>query len=113
MSVAKGGNKGSFKKGNPGGGRKPLPADILLARSMATEEMLRTVIEVRQMTPIEIKACDMEKISLGKRAIINAYAKLEYRGIKDYEDRLFGKAQESVNLTSDGSLPVTVNIIGK
>lgn len=95
-----------FAKGNKGGGRKPLPEDIRAARAMATEEMLRTVIEVRLLTIGEVKKLDLDKVSLGKRAIISAYVKNDYKGIKVYEDRLFGKAQESIKL--DGGLKVIV-----
>lgn len=95
-----------FVKGNKGGGRKPLPKDILAARSMATEEMLRTVIDVRRMTTGEVKKLDLDKVPLGKRAIISAYAKNDYKGIKDYEDRLFGKATENIDLTTSGSVIV-------
>lgn len=94
-----------FEPGNKGGGRKPLPKDILAARAMATEEMLRTVIEVRRMTTGDVKKLDLDKVPLGKRAIISAYAKNDYKGIKDYEDRLFGKAHETLSL--DGEFKVT------
>jgi hypothetical protein len=105
-------NKTSFKKGNPGGGRKPLPMDILEARNLSYEDMCRTVIEVRNLSPTDIKKIDMEKVSLGKRAIMNAYAKLDYRGIKDYEDRLWGKAKEIMDVNQSGNLNFKIEIIG-
>ena len=97
-----------FQKGETGNpkGRKPLPKDIRAARSMATEEMLRTVIEVRGMTVGDVKAIDLETLPLGKRAIISAYTKNDYKGIKDYEDRLFGKAHETVALTGQDGSPI-------
>lgn len=91
----------SFQKGQVGNpkGRKPLPDDIKYARNMSYEDMCRTVIEVRAMTPEQVKRLDSDKEPLGKRAILNAYVKLDYRGIKDYEDRLWGKAKESHEVT--------------
>lgn len=100
----------AFKKGKSGNpsGRKPLPEDIRAARSMATEEMLRTVIEVRSMTVSEVKKLDLEALPLGKRAIISAYTKNDYKGIRDYEDRLFGKAHETVALTGKDGDPIEI-----
>ena len=105
-SKAKTGHR--FQKGETGNpkGRKPLPKDIRAARSMATEEMLRAVIEVRRMTVSEVKTIDLETLPLGKRAIISAYTKNDYKGIKDYEDRLFGKAHETVALTGEDGKPI-------
>jgi hypothetical protein len=101
MAIGKKTGGRNFKKGE--GGRKPLPEDIKIARSLSYEDMCRTVIEVRSLTPENIKALDMDKEPLGKRAILNAYVKLDYRGIKDYEDRLWGKAKETVDLDVGGS----------
>src|SRR5271157_5312052 len=98
-------NQTSFKKGNPGGGRKTLPADIRAARNMSYEDMCHTVIETRNMTPAELKQIDLENIPFGKRAIINAYAKMDYRAIKEYEDRVWGKAKETVALMDEMIFP--------
>jgi len=89
---------GRFTKGNPGGGRKSLPDDILEARNLSYEEMCRSVIRIRQMTPAQVKKLKMEEISLGERTILNAYTLLDYKGVKDYEDRLWGKAIETKEL---------------
>ena len=96
--MAKGKKTGGrdFKKGE--GGRKPLPADIKAARNLSYEEMCRSVIEVRNLTPEQVKKIDLDKETLGKRAILNAFVKLDYKGIKEYEDRLWGKAKETVDL---------------
>ncbi len=98
-------NKTSFKKGHKAvsPGRPQLPDDIKEARNMSFNDMCRTVIEVRNLTPSEIKNENMETISLGRRAIMNAYAKNDYRGIKDYEDRLWGKAKETIDATINSS----------
>lgn len=89
-----------FQKGHKpvSPGRPKLPADIREARNVSYEEMCRTVIEVRNMTPAELKQVDLENIPFGKRAIINAYAKFDYHGIQQFENRLWGKAQETVNM---------------
>jgi len=107
MPAPKGGNKGSFKKGNSGGGRKPLPDDIKEARTLSYNDMCRTVIKVRKMTFLEIKEVKdgIEKgtkkvmdMPIGEFVIMTAYAGRDYQAIKIYEDRLWGKAQESIDL---------------
>lgn len=101
--MAKGKKTGGrdFAKGHTLGGRRKLSSDIRAARSVSYEQMCRTVINTRNMTPAELKQIDLENISLGKRAIINAYAKMDYRAIKEYEDRLWGKAKETVALMDE------------
>jgi hypothetical protein len=102
--MAKGKKTGGrdFKKGE--GGRKPLPADVKAARSLSYEEMCRTVMDVINMTRKDVKKADNDDLPLGKRAIMNAYAKLDYRAIYDYENRLWGKAKETVDLNPDQDL---------
>lgn len=93
-------HEGQFKPGQSGNpsGRKPLPDDIKAARNLSYEEMCRTVIMVRDMTLAEIRQLNKQDLPLGKRAIINAYQKFNYKGIKEYEDRLWGKARETIDL---------------
>jgi len=57
------------------------------------------------MTPAELKQIDLENIPFGKRAIINAYARMDYRAIKEYEDRVWGKAKETVALMDEMIFP--------
>src|SRR5271157_2288214 len=99
----------AFKKGNPGGGRKPLPADIRAARNLSYEEMCRTVIQVGKMTPAELKQIDLEQVPLGKRLIINSYAKMDYRAVQIYEDRLWGKAKDRVEITGADGGPIGID----
>ena len=101
--MAKGKKTGGrdFQKGHSLGGRKKLPADLQAARNLAFEEMCRTVINTRNMTPAELKGLDLENMPLGQRAIINAYAKPDYRAMKDCEDRLWGKPKETVALMDE------------
>jgi hypothetical protein len=101
--MAKGKKTGgrNFQKGE--GGRKPLPDDIKAARNLSYEDMCRTVIKVRQYKKGELDKIDKNKLTLGELAIINAYEKLDYQGIKCYEDRLWGKAKETIdaNINTD------------
>ena len=108
-------DKGLFAKGNKyGKGCRPqMPADIRAARNMSYEDMCKTVIEVRKLTSKGVKELDMENTPLGMRAIINAYAKLDYQGIKIYEDRLWGKAQESIDLGIDATGNIEIIISAK
>ena len=95
----KGGRGRPIKKGqvlNPGG-RPQVPADVRAARIMGYGDLIRSVLKVRLMTAREARSLNMETITLGERAILNAYIRNDYRGIKDYEDRAFGKAPETVN----------------
>jgi len=103
----------SFKKGHKpvSPGRPPLPADIRAARNLSYEEMCRTVIQVREMTTAELKQIDLEQVPLGKRMIINAYAKMDFRGVQIYEDRLWGKAKERVELTGADGAPIGIDIL--
>lgn len=91
-----------FQKGvatNPKG-RPPLPPDLRAARAMETEKMLRAVIKVRNSTADDIKKIDLNQCILGEVAIMRAYLSNDPKQIKDYEDRLFGKAPETFDITS-------------
>jgi len=103
----------SFKKGHKPAspGRPKLPADIRAAKTLSYEEMCRTVIEIRSFTPKKIKGLNMEEMPLGKRAIINAYIKLDYNGIRQYEDRLWGKATETIDANVSGNLDIIIERI--
>jgi hypothetical protein len=85
------------KSGNPGG-RKPLSRDIKASRHMTYEDLLETITHVRCMTVRDAKLLDLERMTLGERAIYNAYIKLDYGAMKYYEDRLWGKAKETVDI---------------
>jgi len=104
-------DKGRFIKGHnfPDGGRKKLPADIMQARNMAYAEFCKTLVEIRALTAKQIKALDLDDISIGKRAMINAYASFNFQGIKIFEDRLWGKAAESVDLGLSGAVGVQLS----
>jgi hypothetical protein len=99
--------KGQFIKGNKEGGRKALPDDIMAARNLSYEEMCRMVIDIRSMTLQEAETRLSPEnalyIPLGERAIMKAYVNLDYKGITDYENRLWGKAKETVDLDLGGT----------
>jgi len=61
------------------------------------------------MTPAEMKQFDLENVSFGNRAIINAYAKMDYRAIQLYEDRLWGKAKDRVEITGADGGPIGID----
>ncbi len=96
-----------FPKGNKLGGRKPLPPDILAARALSNEEMIREVIEIRSMTWRESTTSSVEEMPLGRLAIMRAYQNLDWPGIKNYEDRVWGRAQENINL--NGALGINTD----
>jgi len=97
------------KSGNPAG-RKKLPPEVREARQTSFNEMCLNVNEIRNMTVEEAKEIDQKKITLGKRAVLNAYVKFDYKAIQSYEDRLWGKAQEKVDINHSGSA-ITFNIV--
>ena len=99
-----------FEKGNKLGGRKPLPDDLKEAKRMDYEKLLRTIISVRGLTKAEATLLDPAELTLGEQAILKAYQKLDYNNIKVYEDRLFGRAKESVEITGDSSNPLAFKI---
>jgi hypothetical protein len=90
-----------FEKGNKFGGRKPLSKETIAARSLSYEQMILAVIDVRNLTNKDIENINQDEIPMGKRAIIKAYTDLDYKAIKDYEDRLWGKAKETIDVDVD------------
>lgn len=91
---------GRFGKGNKSGGRPKLSEETRLARAMSHEQMCNTVVRIGD-TPIEeIKEkLGDTKTPARERAIMAAYAKLDYNAMKYYEDRLWGRAQENIDLS--------------
>lgn len=107
-------HKGQFKAGKSGnpGGRKALPPDVREAVNMIREDIIKTVYGIRDMRVSEAKKLD--DMPLGKRAIVNAYLKMDYQGIKIYEDRVLGKAKETNEIiTPDGFNIVFTNKTAK
>ena len=101
-----------FQKGQSGNphGRAPLPDEVKAARKMAYADLMMTIVDVRSMTQNDLGKLDMSTVPLGKRAIISAYAKSDFRGIREYEDRLFGRPQESVSISGEDGGPVKVDL---
>ena len=102
--------KHKFKPGNSLGGRKPLSADVKAARNMSYEQAIQTIIKIRSLTKADVKDLDPSTITLAEAAIFKAYQTCDYRAIKDYEDRIWGKAKESVELSGDSSNPLSFKI---
>jgi hypothetical protein len=93
-------NSGQFKPGHKAvsPGRKALPAETHDRKADAYNQYINDVLDVREMTPADILSIDMENTPLGRRHIMQVYAKNDVRGIKDCEDRVFGKAKETIDL---------------
>jgi hypothetical protein len=94
-----------FKKGNKGGGRKPLPKDLREAINQGKEQLCRDVLRIRSLTLDEAKQYKddkklVSKLTIAEYAMINAYIKCDYQAIKQFEDRIFGKAAETHALTN-------------
>jgi hypothetical protein len=107
-------SKGRFVKGNSSGGRKPLPESVKKARALAFEVLIKNIIEVRNMTTGQAdKKLNDSKTTLGERAIISAFVEKEYKQIEYYENRLFGKPKDNIDLTAiieGDALPIQINI---
>ena len=112
--MAKGKKTGGrdFKKGHKLGGRPKLPDDIRAARNLSYEDMCRMVIEVRGMSPKDAEK-KLKQCELGMRAIITAYLNLDYRAIKEYEDRLFGKAKDIIDIDTPKDIKIIYENIKK
>lgn len=100
------------QSGNPGG-RPHLSPDALEAIKMSKQDMIFAVVEIQRMTLAEAKQIDLDSLPLGKRAILNAYLKFDYVGISRYEDRIWGKAPESISITGENDGPIEVDITEK
>lgn len=112
MSMKKGTkNGGSFPPANRAAGRPPLPKEVRLARRMSLEDFLRTIIRIRSMTPAELRSIKKTDLTLAERAMINAYQKFHYKGIEMYENRLWGKALETIELSANLKSETTHKII--
>lgn len=99
--AAKRGPDGKFLPGNKSGGRPELPEDIREMRAMEFVKFIKDVIEVRKITVKQMKdkrRINVDNMPLGKRAIVNAYASNNHKAIKNIEDRLFGMAQQFIDL---------------
>jgi hypothetical protein len=109
MAAPKGGNSGSYGVGGRKPGRPKLPDDVRAARKLSYEEHIRHTIEAMRLTLSDVAKLDMSKIPLGKRAIIHAYQNLDFAGIRSYEDRLWGRAIEHVELTGNNGGPIEIS----
>lgn len=99
-----------FEKGNCLGGRKPLSDDVKQVRNLSYEEMIQTVSKIRSLKKGEVQALDPGEMTLGEIVILEAYTKKDYKAIKDYEDRIWGKAKEQIEVTGDAANPLNFKI---
>jgi len=93
-----------FKPGNKGGGRKPLPPDILAAKATKQEDFLRWVMEIMDLKISDLGegkeqiALATNKMPIGKRAVAKWFLNADIRGIEYCHNRLWGKVTESLEL---------------
>jgi len=104
----------SFQKGQVGNpkGRKPLPEDVKIARGISTERLIDEVIRFREMKVVDGDKIDKNELDYGERMILEAYQKRDYQAVKYYEDRAFGKAKESIDLTTENIGDIIINVNG-
>ncbi len=95
---------------NPAG-KKPLSDAEKAARDLVRDRVYATVGKAYTLTVEQYDALDKSDMTVGELAIIDAYVKKNYQAIKIYEDRLLGKAKESVELTGEdgGGIHLVIN----
>ena len=100
----------AWKKGQSGNlsGRPKVPQEIKDLIKKSRHTIYADIAEIRDMTRDELK--DLVAHGTGGRAAIaHAYLKFNHQGIKIYEDRLIGKAVESVELSGKDGEPLQVD----
>lgn len=96
-----------FPKGNKFGGRKPMTQEARNIRHLSHEEMIKMVARVREYRVKNLKELKQTEMTLGEKVILKAYIDNDYRGIEYYENRLWGKVRESIDL----QLPEGIKIV--
>lgn len=111
--MAKGKKTGgkAFAKGNKLGGRKPESLEEKAAKALVREKLFGVVALIWNSTEADIRALDIKTLTIGERAVLDAYRKKNYLAIKTYEDRVLGKAKESIELTGEdgGGIHLVIN----
>ena len=94
-----------FKKGQSGNpsGRPKIPQDIQDAINAGREALARDLCEIENMTLAQAKKIDIENIPVRKGVILKAFIDRDQQAIKTYQDRVYGKAVETVNLKETSS----------
>ena len=93
------------KSGNPTG-RPKLPEDILKAVNSGREDICRALFEIENLTIPEAKSIKQDNLSLLKRVILKAFIDNDHASIKIYQDRVYGKAKETVDLGISGGINI-------
>lgn len=99
------------KSGNPSG-RPKLPEDILKSISSGREDICRALFEIENLTISEVKSLKQDELSLLKRVILKAFIDNDHAAIKIYQDRVYGKAKETMELDHNINTPVKIVIEG-
>jgi hypothetical protein len=116
MPAPKGGNKGSFKKGYKGGGRKALSSDVLAAQAASKEQFINWVVEISTQyisdygNSKESIAKALNELPLGKRIVAKWFIEADTRGVEYCHNRIWGRIPEPVQLstTKDNKLEIVI-----
>jgi len=112
MPAPKGGNKGSFKKGNGGGGRKPLPPEVREISNATKPAIIEAYWKISNLPVSEIQA--FKPATLLEAGILRCLAAFAKDGKTDQISRIWaechGKPKESIDLNQTGDMSVKVTI---
>lgn len=103
-----------FQKGQSGnaGGRPKIPDDIKKAIQIGRENMARVLIKIEGLTIGDAKKIDAESMTLVERLILKAFTSGDHHAVKIYQDRVYGRAKESIEIEGNLNSPVTIFVEG-
>lgn len=108
-------NKTSFKKGNPGGGRKPLPKEIRELSAKTKPAIIAAYWKLSNMNLTQIEALDPGKMTMIEaiiaRCLVRAYKSGQTGELSRIWAECHGKPKESVELEIP-NIPVSITING-
>lgn len=111
MPAPKGGNKGSFKNGNGGGGRKPLPPEVREISNATKPAIIEAYWKISNLPVSEIQA--FKPATLLEAGILRCLAAFAKDGKTDQISRIWaechGRPKESIDLNQTGHVVIHID----